>query len=176
MNLLSELWLSILYQIDIIWIKYFIFLNFTTTCSEWFKFSTCAPSSCPWWICILHELLILDRVKRHLLEVVLHDLPIVLGLELLLMLKLVLQGLLLILSLHRRHSVKLMLLLRLYLILDLTPLQLLVLKVHFAICWLLAELGFDLHSIVLTQHLMLKITHRFILFIFIIKIDNNTTY
>ena len=68
-------------QIGIIRIKYFIFIYFSTFLDQRI-FPIRSPSM--WNIVgilwILHELLILDRIKRYLLEVVLHDLPIVLGL------------------------------------------------------------------------------------------------
>ena len=107
---------------------------------------------------ILHKLLILDRIKRYLLEVVLHDLPGVLGLLWLLVLSIL--RLINILSLNRRHSVELILLLRLYLTWLVYGQLILVVRLCLVVFMLLAGFGFYLHSIVLTQHLMLDITHR----------------
>ena len=103
-------------QIGIIPIKYFISIYFTTALDRCI-FPNTIRSPCMrningnLWI--LHKLLIVDRIKRYLLEVVLHDLPIVLALLWLLVLNIL--RLLNILSLHRRHTVELILILRLLL-------------------------------------------------------------
>jgi hypothetical protein len=146
-------------QIGIISIKYFISIHFSTALGR--RIFPIRPPSM--WningnLRILHELLILDRIKRYLLEVVLHDLPCVLGLLWLLVLSIL--RLINILSLNRRHSVELILLLRLYLTWLVYGQLILVVRLCLVVFMLLAGFGFYLHSIVLTQHLMLDITHR----------------